>query len=387
MNDRTAAPARGAQRAKTARRGGPLGRLVVGEYVGQAAGDAARAVRRAGLRPGLDRLFGCEPELLGLIVAQEPAAGGDLARNGMVTLYVAAPGVAPVDEDTDALPDVDCDPALISAVAPQTVGRETQAVPAPARSRRRRKRGLAARPRQVFDAAPDPVPVDRGSTRAGQAAVAHVTAAQAWASEAEVDAPAPPYGEEYDEGVPDDLGDDELPHEEFVVHVDDLFAGRASQGLPAWRRVYPRRRPAWTGRGGHGARARLAEHPLLVRAAVGMLAVWAVVGVAAVLAGHPTHSHAASTPAPRAIREPVKTPAPMSKAPRSAGGSASVHARLRHAQDTRRPPRPAPGRRRAARPAGASVRVASAPPPAPSGSASAPVSPAPAQTRGGLFSP
>src|SRR5271166_28233 len=102
MTDRTASADRAVERAKSARRGGPSGRLVVGEYVGQAAGDAAQAVRRAGLRPGLDRSFGCEAELIGLIVAQEPVAGGDLARNGMVTLYVAAPGNAPIDEDTDA---------------------------------------------------------------------------------------------------------------------------------------------------------------------------------------------------------------------------------------------------------------------------------------------
>ena len=55
---------------------------MVGEYVGQLAADAAQAVRRAGLKPGLDRSFGCEPELLGLVVAQDPVAGSDLARNG-----------------------------------------------------------------------------------------------------------------------------------------------------------------------------------------------------------------------------------------------------------------------------------------------------------------
>jgi len=64
-------------------------------------------VRRAGLCPGLDRSFGCEAELIGLVVAQEPAAGSDLARNGMVTLYVAAPGAGPMDEEpaaTEAAP-------------------------------------------------------------------------------------------------------------------------------------------------------------------------------------------------------------------------------------------------------------------------------------------
>jgi hypothetical protein len=68
----------------------------------QPAGDAAQGVRRSGLCPGLDRSFGCEAELIGLVVAQEPAAGSDLARNGMVTLYVAAPGSGPMDEEPGA---------------------------------------------------------------------------------------------------------------------------------------------------------------------------------------------------------------------------------------------------------------------------------------------
>jgi len=185
MNDRTAAPERGIQPAKTARRGSPSGRLVVGEYVGQAAGDAAQAVRRAGLKPGLDRSFGCDAELTGLVVAQEPLAGGDLARNGMVTLYVAAPGNAPLDEDTDAPgnapPDGDTDapgnaPPDGDTDAPETVGDPAPSAPAapvradvaqaeapspPARARRREP-GLAGREPQVFDPAPAPVPPDRG---------------------------------------------------------------------------------------------------------------------------------------------------------------------------------------------------------------------------------
>ena len=92
MTDRTAVPERVTQRAKTARRGGGSGPQAVGDYVGQPAGEAAQAVRRGGLRPGLDRSFGCPAELTGLVVAQDPAAGSGLARNGMVTLYVAAPG-------------------------------------------------------------------------------------------------------------------------------------------------------------------------------------------------------------------------------------------------------------------------------------------------------
>jgi hypothetical protein len=101
MSNGTSTPPRATDRTPPARRGSQLGRLVVGDYVGQPAGEAAQAVRRAGLRPGLDRSFGLEAELLGTVVAQEPLAGDDLARNGMVTLYVAAPGMAREDEDGD----------------------------------------------------------------------------------------------------------------------------------------------------------------------------------------------------------------------------------------------------------------------------------------------
>jgi hypothetical protein len=83
-----------------ARGGGarPRGNVLVGEYVGRTAVDAAQAVRRVGLRPGLERSLGCEPELVGQVVAQEPPPGSELARNSMVTLYVGAPGPAPSDD-------------------------------------------------------------------------------------------------------------------------------------------------------------------------------------------------------------------------------------------------------------------------------------------------
>src|ERR1700686_2245700 len=162
MSDRTVTPARGSQRAKTARRGSPSGRLVVGEYVGQAAGDAAQAVRRAGLRPGLARSFGCEAELIGLVVAQEPAAGGDLARNGMVTLYVAAPGNAPVDEDTDAPETLGAPPPSAAVTSTRADVAQAEAPSAPARARRPRKPGLAGRAAQVFDPPPAPGRPHRG---------------------------------------------------------------------------------------------------------------------------------------------------------------------------------------------------------------------------------
>jgi hypothetical protein len=390
MNSTTATPARPAGRAQGARRGGPSGRLEVGEYVGQPAADAAQDVRRAGLKPGLERSFGCEAELLGQVVAQEPGAGSDLARNGMVTLYVAAPGAAPVDEDAEAHPTLDPDPA--PATPPQAVVPETDAPQRPPRTRRPRKPGLARRAPQAFDIPPAPVPADRALADEAEAPAIEVAATEAWALETDVHVPVPPDGEEYDERPLDDRADDELPHEEFVVHADDVFAGRAGRELPAWRRAYPRRRTAWTGRSDRGVRARLAEHPVLVSAVSGMLAVWAVVGVTAALTSHPARTHASSggergAVAP-AIRVPVTPPAPKAKAVRAAGEPAPAHTRPHDEEAPPRPARPAPARTAAARGVGASVQVASSPRPASTAaSASTPPAPVQEQTQGGLFSP
>src|SRR5271166_2053035 len=142
MTDRTASSGRVVERAKSTRRGGPSGRQAVGDYVGQPAGDAAQAVRRAGLRPGLDRSFGCAEELMGLVVAQEPEAGSSLARNGMVTLYVAARGSEPVGDETDAAQVEGGGPE--TAALAQAEAEHAEAASAPARVRRR-KRGPAQR--------------------------------------------------------------------------------------------------------------------------------------------------------------------------------------------------------------------------------------------------
>src|ERR1700730_348019 len=100
MNATAATPARTAEHGADGHRGKPRG-LVVSEYVGQTAADAAMSIRRARPRPGLGRSLGWEPELVGQVVAQEPTAGSELARNAMVTLYVAAPAAVPDDERPD----------------------------------------------------------------------------------------------------------------------------------------------------------------------------------------------------------------------------------------------------------------------------------------------
>jgi hypothetical protein len=148
----------------------------------------------------------------------------------MVTLYVAAPGVSPADEDTDGHAGIDPDPAA-AAAAPAVVP-QADAPQAPARARRRRKPGLAGTAPQVSDTPPDPVSRERVMAGEAEAPAAETAVTDAWGLETEARAPIPPDGDEYSEGVPDDQWDDELSHDELVVHADDLFAGRVSQEWP-----------------------------------------------------------------------------------------------------------------------------------------------------------
>ncbi|MGO9961307.1 MAG: PASTA domain-containing protein, partial [Solirubrobacteraceae bacterium] len=222
MTDRTASSGRVVERAKSARRGGPSGRQAVGDYVGQPAGDAAQAVRRAGLRPGLDRSFGCAEELIGLVVAQEPTAGSSLARNGMVTLYVAAPGSEPVDDETDAARGESggLEPAAGASVE------AGQAEAASARARvRRRKRGRGRRAARVVDAPPAPALPDRASASELPTVVLAQPAVEPpseWQPE-----PGGPDGEPLKDEAPEAPGEEALSDDEFVVHVEDVLAGRS----------------------------------------------------------------------------------------------------------------------------------------------------------------
>ena len=375
MSDRTVPSARGNQRAKSPRRGGPSGPQVVGEYVGQPAGDAAQAVRRAGLCPGLDRSFGCEVELIGLVVAQEPAAGSDLARNGMVTLYVAAPGAGPIDEEPAASETVDGAPAP----APVTsVPAEIEPLDAPTRTRRR-KPGLARQATRVVDPPPAPIPPERELAE-------EVPLAPEWGS---LDGVYTPDVEELDEGRPEEPGDAELSHDDFVVQLDDVLAGR-TDGPPAWRRVYPRRRTFTALARGGGVRLWLGKRSLLVKAVGAAVAVWILVGLASALGGQNGRTPTTSVISPN--HRPARTGTPQAQPPVSASSVASarratrspqVHPAAGHGKphlDRRR----APVIKAAVPPERTAVR---APPAAPRAPASAPAAPAAQQTQGGLFSP
>src|SRR5271166_3643657 len=395
MTDRTASSGRVVERAKSTRRGGPSGRQAVGDYVGQPAGDAAQAVRRAGLRPGLDRSFGCAEELIGLVVAQEPTAGSSMARNGMVTLYVAAPGSEPIDGGTDAaqVESGGLEPAAVASVEVEQAG----AASAPARVRRR-KRGRARRAAPVVDAPPAPAPADRASA----AELPTVVLAQPAVGPASGWQPVPgePDSEPLDDEVPEDAREDALSDEEFVVHVEDVLAGRS--GPVRWRGVYPRRRALRELGAGRGVRGWLREHRLAGSAVGAAVLLWAIVGFASALDGQHSHTPDASAitrSERRATRHRTqaskRAPAPSSRTLRAAPRSAARTAQPRPVfRARRRRPAAAPVRETVA-PSAAAVGEApvpqappvAAPVPAAAPPASAPPAAAPEQTGGGLFSP
>jgi hypothetical protein len=313
---------------------------------------------------------------VGQVVAQEPPAGGELQRNGLVTLYVAAPGAAAADQ-----------PA--ATVEPTAIEPEAPAPQMPVR--RKRKRAHASSTARAVPAAPSADPVAERPRRAS--AVDEIpdeldVAGGLVAPEVgEVDA-EPEAGE----------GRDGESDEQFVIHADDVFAGRAE---PAWRRVYPRQRGRWPSvdrlRSGFG------ERSPLVKAAAALVVVWIVVALAVASVGAPADRHRASVASAAAgrggggqrssERAPVPRRPSASRAPARAVRHVGAH-RPRAPKASRRPvvvSSAARPERPSAKPRGAAQ---AAPPTAPSAQRPAsaqapppPSAPAQQQTPGGLFSP
>ncbi len=257
------------------------------DYVGQPAAEAARAVRRAGLRPGLDRSFDCEPQLTGLVVAQEPASGEQITRNGMVTLYVAAPGaqakqdVQPGDPDRSSTGDtVQYAPAAAD-------------MPGVDQRRTRRKPGRGpGRESQTFEAAPEP---SVGPTHEDICKAAPRTETQAERSE-------DPHPESVPAGTEQSGEEPAAPEHEpsyETLLAEEVFAGRTGD-IAARGRTYPRnvRASSWQ-RALRWARRRAG----FATCACAILAVWLTVALAAALRGGRAEGTGAGTLA-------QKTPAP-----------------------------------------------------------------------------
>jgi hypothetical protein len=391
MSNTATAPKRAAHGRGTPGRSGPSGRLIVGDYVGASAAHAAQGVRRAGLRPGLDRSFGCDPNLTGLIVAQDPPAGSDLARNGMVTLYVAAPGAVTVEQDSELPGTLLYRAAPASPIAEGASLPQVETPPLGASARRARKPRLgASATAQVFDPPPEPrMPMQQSSSRkeepvAPGSASSQVPITSEPDTQPHTDAPQ---RHEFEETAVHETAEHELSHEEFVVHMDDVFAGRVSDA-PAWRRVYPRR---GKGRTLRRALPWASRHRVLATTTCSMLGVWIAVAVLAGVASRPAHTARANmlseTDSGRSSATTVRraAPAPPKRTARPATAiSTRTQARPRLVAEPRR--ERAKPTLLAATPLRGSVKPASSASPSPATAIRTPA-PAPQQTGGGPFSP
>ena len=119
-------------------------------------------------------------ELIGLVVAQEPPVGGELARNGMVTLYVAAPGLTPTMEDAGGRR---FDLAVSPAAAAQGGRAQADAPQEPRRRAPARKPGLADVQAPVFDVPPAPIAPAQRTGPSRKAAVRELDRAEARGAE------------------------------------------------------------------------------------------------------------------------------------------------------------------------------------------------------------
>ncbi len=312
----TSASAIAIERPGQGRRQRQLAPTSVGDYVGQSAAHGAQAVRRAGLRPGLDRAFGNDPELTGTIVAQDPSAGSAVARNAKVTLYVAAPGSAQIPE-TAELGVGDGDQKIRAAGQAEDSGRTVLSRGTQTRARRARK------PRPAWGPG-----ADERTTASSHAAQAPVGALE----------PLPEVGDRPPAASePGPLAASTPPHTERDARVANMFASPIDESAP-WRRTYPRKPIRFV--------ARLPitwarSHPVLAPLAAAMIAVWIAVAVAGSTAPatrpaqgtlSPRARGIAATPSARPAKSPAWKPSRRARSvrgrrrrsPRSAAGPAAA---------------------------------------------------------------
>lgn len=264
MSNAAAASSPTDQGTRAARRRAVAGCLIVADHVGEAAADAAQAVRRTGLKPGLERSFGWESALIGLVVAQEPGAGEEVTRNGLVRLYIAAPAAGESVELADPVP---------SSVSAASHERAAPSQPPPPRRRRRKSRPdvRTASPRARADWSQAP----RGASP--------VTASAEFDLEADTDqlvAFRVPDGDAAAGGAQDPWPEQQLRD------ADRLFAA-ASDGPAPWRSRYPRTSAhrAW-----RSPLASARRHPALCVMAGTMLTAWALVAILAAESGPSRHA-------------------------------------------------------------------------------------------------
>jgi len=216
---------------------------------------------------------------------------------------------------------------------------------------------------------PEPHPFSREPERAGEAWTAEIRESSVYAC---------PAGMAHLEDPPqsglDESARDARTQEQRVVHADDILAGRRA-GATAWRRVYPRRHWSDIAR---SLRVRLAGHPSLLKALAAMLALWAVVAVAAMLAGK--HERNARTSASGRVEGYLPQRARTAPAARATVTLARTRLRTAHRVQANR-------RSRAGHPSAGDVPRMPFPQHAVQASTSEPPPQVSAQARGGPFSP
>jgi hypothetical protein len=231
--------------------------------VGRRAGEAAQAVRCAGLKPGLERcFFSGTGHSFGTVVRQDPAPGSELARNGLVVLYVAAPGEA--EESSPSASENQAPPA-------DARGKPEPASTRAPSARRRRKAKLAGRAETSFSPPPLPTPRVPETQSAESPAHAEVSGPRVVAQEPQWES-------------------NELGAEELVIHAGDVFGD--ATGLSSYR-------------GRFELRATLSRHSRFVAGVLGLLAVWLVVGVFAALGHQDAPTHGTARPIAKSVAHQV----------------------------------------------------------------------------------
>ncbi|HTZ62668.1 MAG TPA: PASTA domain-containing protein [Solirubrobacteraceae bacterium] len=365
----------------------PIGALIVEDYVGVLAAEATRALRRAGLRPGLDRCHGYEEAQIGYVVAQQPPAGSHVSRNSIVTLHVAAPAVNTSAEDraesSSSQPDAG-GYATDTAAGPATLTADLPHVPPTTRRWRQHEQDTHS-------------PPDGGHQERLPPEAAGVNAASDTSS----------HGDTYaDAEAPDDSGPEpdalrehpteQLDQERLAAQADELFAAGGARAN-IWSAVDPRVR-GLIGRYRRGrGRNWLRRRSRSVKVLAVLFALWAGAWLLSELAAHSTH------PTPQLTLAHSPSPASGTRTPMAqpARPAPVHHQRTRpnhvddHAVDRSSTPQPV-----AATPTASTVEqpppVQQQPPeaaqrtgaaPSPPAAPPQPAAPAHEQTQGGPFSP
>ncbi len=341
MTDTATARAPQAEQRRTKSGGGPPGRLTVGDYVGGSAADAVQAVRRTGLRPGLDRSFGCEPSLTGLVVAQDPEAGSELVRNGMVTLYVAVPDAGEATPDADEPTGDLGDRHQTSHAPPESVQPEPcKPLPETSRPPRRKPARSETSQSRMFDPPPQPTLHAHRTSAWGESPAAWPAPAVSQQTEWEPGAPAA----EPFESPPPTFGGEPAP-EDHIAHTEELFNRRIGV-THGWPGAHPHRAaPGALRDAGRWA----ARHRIVTIAVSAMIAAWIVAALLTTLASAPARGRTASsapqsTPARRKAVVARRVPAPSAPAASARPGRRSSRPRRAapSPQQRRRAPSAAP---------------------------------------------